>query len=95
MLIPLPGTPIYDYLKENNLLFEKDWSKYSFHIEPVFRTKELTKEEIAEWYHRAYKEFYTDPKYILNRLSKMTTLSGMRNNIRGFKTIFNSFIFKK
>jgi len=95
MLIPLPGTPIYDYLKQNNLLLETDWSKYSFHIEPVFRTNELSKQEIAEWYHRAYKEFYTDPKYIINRISKMTTMSGIRNNIRGFKTIFSSFIFKK
>jgi radical SAM superfamily enzyme YgiQ (UPF0313 family) len=94
-LIPLPGTPVYKYLKENDLLLEKDWSKYSFHINPVYRTKELSKEEIAELYHRAYKEFYTDPKYLLSRISKMTTISGIRNNLRGFKTIFNSFIFRK
>jgi radical SAM superfamily enzyme YgiQ (UPF0313 family) len=95
ILIPLPGTPVYDYLKKEGLLLENDWSKYSFHTEPVFRTKELTKDEILMWYKTAYREFYTNPYLYLDRLRKMTSLSAIRNNAKAFKTILQSFILKK
>ena len=95
MLIPLPGTPVYNYLKQNGLIIETDWSKYSFHTEPVFRTKELTKEEILEWYKRAYREFYMNPKYIFGRLMKMKSISDVRANLRGLSTILQSFVLRK
>jgi radical SAM superfamily enzyme YgiQ (UPF0313 family) len=95
ILIPLPGTPVYDHLKREGLLLETDYSKYSFHTEPVFRTKELTKDEILMWYKIAYREFYTNPQLYLNRLIKMTSFSAFRNNAKAFKTILHSFILKR
>lgn len=40
-LTPFPGTRIYEYAKENNLLLSKDWSKYTA-AQPVMKIPGLT-----------------------------------------------------
>ncbi len=87
ILIPLPGTKIYDELKSKNLLLEKDWSKYSFHNPPVYQTEHLTREEIMKEYKSAYKKYHLSLKYILYRLWKMRNVDELINNSKGLITI--------
>ena len=45
-LIPLPGTPLYDELSKNGRIITKDWSKYRFQKNIVFKPKNLSETEL-------------------------------------------------
>ncbi|MAG08707.1 B12-binding domain-containing radical SAM protein [Candidatus Woesearchaeota archaeon] len=87
ILIPLPGTKVYNELKSNGYLLESDWSKYSFHNPPVYRTEHLTREDIIEEYRKAYKKYHFSARYMLSRLWRMRNLSQLKTNLRGLVTI--------
>lgn len=66
---PMPGTPLFDEIKEKGLIKINDWSKYSFdNAEPVFDHPTLKWETIQKYYDKFYREFYFRPGYITKRL---------------------------
>ncbi|MEW6169991.1 MAG: radical SAM protein [Candidatus Omnitrophota bacterium] len=91
ILIPLPKTAIYEELKNRNYILEEDWSKYTFHNEPIFRTDFFSPKEIFYEYKRAYRKFYLRPGYILSRIKRISSLQEIKNDIRGLMTILTSF----
>ncbi len=56
-LTPLPGTALWDEAEKNGWIEDHDWTHYDF-TQVVMRTPELTRKQIAELVHRAYKDFY-------------------------------------
>ena len=70
ILIPYPGTPLFDQLKmEDRLLytnFPQDWRHYNRN-EVAFVPKKMSPMELQEGYRAAIKEFYS-PKSIYKRL---------------------------
>ena len=89
VLIPLPGTKVYEELKRDNLLLETDWSKYNFHNLPVFQTPYLSRYEIFEEYRRAYRKYHLRPAFITRRLLKMRSKQDFLNNFWGLKTLLD------
>lgn len=77
---PHPGTEFYDYLKENNLLVESNWAKYtpSYSI-PVYKLKDLSREQLSDLVKKAFRSFYFRPLYALTRLSKLTTITRLKS----------------
>lgn len=76
-LTPLPKTKLWDDANENGWIEDRDWTHYDF-TRVVMRTPDLTRKQIAELVHNAYKEFYLGqgfgeyfwdrmPRYISNR----------------------------
>ncbi|MEM3566843.1 MAG: radical SAM protein [Candidatus Bathyarchaeia archaeon] len=63
ILTPYPGTPIYEYARENNLLLTKDWSKFNA-TEPVMKLKNLTIKQLQSLFEKAYLTFYLRPKML-------------------------------
>ncbi|MBS7647367.1 radical SAM protein [Candidatus Bathyarchaeota archaeon] len=63
ILTPYPGTPLYEYAKENNMLLTRDWSKFNA-IEPVMKLKNLTIKQLQSLFERAYLTFYIRPKML-------------------------------
>jgi len=72
ILIPYPGTSIFDKFKEENRLpytnFPSDWEKYS-RTNVVFTPKKMSIEELKQGYEWALKEFYSF-KSIYQRMLK-------------------------
>lgn len=58
MLTPLPGTPMYDELKEQGRIFNPDWAKYDAH-HAVFEPKKMSAYELQVETFKAMKNFYT------------------------------------
>ncbi|HMF34637.1 MAG TPA: radical SAM protein [Candidatus Lokiarchaeia archaeon] len=56
-LTPYPGTRLWDEAVAANWIEDSDWTHYDF-VRPVMRTAELTRAQIAELVHQAYKSFY-------------------------------------
>lgn len=87
MLIPLPGTELYDELDANGYIVERDWSKYVFHNLPVYRTNYFSPDAMFNEYKRIYLAYHMRPKYIFSRLSHTKSLEQIKNNINGLLTL--------
>lgn len=72
LLTPLPKTPIYNQLREENRLITDDWSCYNGKTRVAFLPKNMSKEELFEGYMWFRKEFYS-LKSIYKRIRKSKT----------------------
>lgn len=72
LLTPLPKTPIYTLLKEENRLITEDWSYYNGKTRVAFLPKNMSAKELFEGYMWFRKEFYS-LKSIYKRMSKSNT----------------------
>lgn len=86
--VPLPGTRFYKFAKENNLMDDNicwDCAYYN----PVINTMCLSKERIFELHKQAVKRFYLRPKYILQAIANIRSLTEIKNYfIAGFRVLF-------
>lgn len=69
--VPLPGTDIFnDWIKDKSLS-DLEWKNLSFSGDAVFRTKELSEEELTLLQKVAFRSFYFRPKILFRTLLKM------------------------
>jgi len=66
---PYPGTPMYDFVKENGWLKITDFDRYDT-ATPVFESPTLSMKDLGEIREKAYQRFYIRPGYVLRMLSK-------------------------
>jgi radical SAM superfamily enzyme YgiQ (UPF0313 family) len=66
---PLPGTPLYDRVKEKGWLKITDFDKYDCKT-PVFETPMLSSKDLVELYEKAFRSFYLRPAYLLRMFLK-------------------------
>jgi radical SAM superfamily enzyme YgiQ (UPF0313 family) len=66
ILVPPPGTELYDKLQKEGRLLHKDYSKYKL-SEVVYKPKLMTARALHEGFWDTYERFYTIPA-ILKRL---------------------------
>jgi anaerobic magnesium-protoporphyrin IX monomethyl ester cyclase len=87
ILTPFPGTPIYNELKEKNLIDNDDWDEYTV-LKPVLKYDEmgLNKKMVEKKLAIAYLKYYARPKYLLNHRHMFKVM---------FKTVARSFILPK
>src|SRR3990170_3528335 len=65
----LPGTPMYDFVKENGWLRVTDFDKYDT-ATPIFDIPAISMQELREIREQALQRFYLRPTYFLSMLSK-------------------------
>ncbi len=87
ILTPFPGTPIYNELKEKNLIDNEDWEEYTV-LKPLLKYDQmgLTKKMVERKLATAYLKFYTRPKYLLNHRYMFKVM---------LQTVMRSFIIPK
>lgn len=87
VLIPYPGTPLYQYGVKNNL-FRFDPTAYErFDMtEPVFKTTDMSPEEAIKLAAGAYRSFLT-PQFILRRLWNTRSWEDVSYLMRGAKAV--------
>jgi anaerobic magnesium-protoporphyrin IX monomethyl ester cyclase len=66
---PFPGTPMYDFVKENGWLRITDFDKYDT-ATPIFETPTLSMKELKEIREQAFYSFYLRPTYIIRMFTK-------------------------
>jgi len=59
ILIPFPGTPIFDQYMEEGRILTKDWSKYQYQENVVYKPKNFTEEELLEGVQHVYEAYYS------------------------------------
>jgi radical SAM superfamily enzyme YgiQ (UPF0313 family) len=87
VLVPYPGTPLYEYGVKHNL-FHFDPTAYErFDMtEPVFKTTDMSPEEVIEMCQGVYRSFLT-PQFILRRLWNTRSWEDVSYLMRGAKAV--------
>lgn len=76
ILTPFPGTKLFNYASEKDLLLTYDWSEYTG-SNPIIKNDRLTTDEVKKMLKWAYLKFYTRPKFFgefLRTISRITKL---------------------
>lgn len=75
MLVPYPGTPLYKYCKENNLLAVTEYNRYD-QRELVMKAP-ITTEEAKELIQGLYKSFMT-PQFIARKIASIRSFNDLK-----------------
>ncbi len=76
VLIPLPGSEVWNMAREGDLLkiMEPGWESFGRYGESIISLRDVTRDELSTSLNRAYREFYLRPSYILKALSSVRNL---------------------
>jgi radical SAM superfamily enzyme YgiQ (UPF0313 family) len=69
---PLPGTPMFDMVRENRWVRIFDFDMYDC-ATPIFETPTLNMKQLAELYQQAFQSFYFRSTYIPRQFTKGLT----------------------
>ena len=72
VIVPYPGTKLYDLMKEKDYIFSEDWEKFvMFGQKPLWRTDYFGPEDLLRIQRQILKSFYLRVGYILHILKKI------------------------
>ncbi len=66
---PYPGTRFYQEAFVKNLIYVKDWSKFTL-IDPVLETIDCSAKDLRSIQKKAFLKFYLRPQYLIEQVSQ-------------------------
>jgi len=88
MLVPFPGTELYNDIKNFGKITQVDWSNFRMTTtEPIFVPDALTKEELKRFSKKAYKSFYMSPGFIFRYIKNIRSFNDIKAAVDGFLTV--------
>lgn len=72
IIMPLPGTPLFERWQSEGRILSHNWSDYIFHAAQnnVYKHPTLPYETIRKYYDKFYRELYLSPKFIWKRFMR-------------------------
>lgn len=88
VVVPYPGTPLYEEaIKENMLLVEKDDYESFDMTRPILKTPDMTPEEVMTICNSIYSKIFLSPKYVIRHLSKIKSIDDIKYTLKGLKAV--------
>jgi radical SAM superfamily enzyme YgiQ (UPF0313 family) len=87
---PFPGTDMFKWAKEKNLILTYDWDDYDL-ARPVMKLENLNERQIKELYKIMYRSFYFRPSYIIGRILRIRSIDDVMVLFEGFKALLSFF----
>jgi len=93
ILTPFPGTEIYRTALAEGVYESDHWLDFARSprpgFQPLYWTRDLSRERLESLLTEAYKSFYTRPRYILKQLLKIRSWRELRQKIKaGLRVLF-------
>lgn len=79
--VAFPGSSLYDQCYESGWIDSFDWRYFEQNFS-VLKTPELTPAQVMEARERAYREFYRQPRVVINTLKKIRSRRDLANFAR-------------
>jgi radical SAM superfamily enzyme YgiQ (UPF0313 family) len=76
VVIPYPGTPLFDYCQKNKLLKTLDWNCYDMR-EPIMKSP-VSDEKLMAAVRGIYSSSIWTPRFILNTLAQLKSIDGWK-----------------
>ena len=94
LLIPFPGTDVWEMAKEGKIIkcLAKDWSEFKRYGDPIIELEHVSREILKKYQKKAIKGFYLRPKYFWHILKKTRSKEDF---IRNFKMAMSLLGFLK
>jgi radical SAM superfamily enzyme YgiQ (UPF0313 family) len=70
ILVPFPGSEVYEIYKKQNLIRTNDLSAFGIHLPPVFELPDISTKELLEANKKAYRKFYTKPRNLIKFIKR-------------------------
>lgn len=73
IVVPFPGTKLFEEYDKKGLIKSRDWSWYTFHgcaEKEIYQHPILSHATLKKYYKLFYRKFYLNPRYISRRLKK-------------------------
>ena len=85
-----PGTSLYEYAKDNDLLLAENFAEFDMTHGPVVKTEDMRRDELEHILAKAYKEFYFRPRYILQTLFNINSLDEIKRVLRSMRSLLKT-----
>ena len=88
VVIPYPGTPLYEEaIKEDMLLVDKyDYESFDM-AKPILKTPDMAPEKVMSICDSIYSKIFLSPRYIIRHLSKMRSMDDIKYTLNGVKAV--------
>ncbi|UCG67544.1 MAG: radical SAM protein [Deltaproteobacteria bacterium] len=90
-----PGTSLYEYAKDNDLLLAKSFREFDMTHGPVVKTVDMDRDELEHILSRAYREFYFRPRFILQTIFHMNNLDEIKRVLRSIMSLVKTIRLHK
>jgi radical SAM superfamily enzyme YgiQ (UPF0313 family) len=90
-----PGTSLYEYAMENNLLLVRSFKEFDMTHGPVVKTLNMARDELEHILAKAYKEFYFRPHFILQTLRHLKDIDEIKRVFRSLKSLLKTIHLHK
>jgi radical SAM superfamily enzyme YgiQ (UPF0313 family) len=84
VLLPFPGTRVFDRFQDRGLLTSTNWEDYSWHGYPVFQTDLLPSDDLVRYRSLANRRFYLRPSKLAELGWKTLRAGSTREMLRNF-----------
>lgn len=83
---PLPGTKLFDDLKEQGLIKNAEWSEYNLYLpaKNVYNHPNLDWDTVDKYFNKFYRKFYLNPYFIAKRIIKSIIEGKIISDIKYF-----------
>lgn len=93
LLVPYPGSEIYEEVVQKHPEIKKEWEKFtSFGSmtknEPIYVPDGISSEEITKLHKAAYKAIYLRPGFLFNHLKKMNSWINIKKYLQIIQPLF-------
>lgn len=82
-----PGTSLYEYIKDNDLLLAKSFKEFDMTHGPVASTLDMERGDLEHILARAYRKFYFRPEFFVQTLFNMKDIDEIRRVLRSLKSL--------
>ena len=90
-----PGTSLYEYAKNNNILLAKEFKEFDMTHGPVVKTLDMDRNYLDDILARAYREFYFRPAFIVQTFKHLRDIDELKRVLRSFKSLIRTILFHK
>ena len=85
-----PGTSLYEYAKDNNLVLAKSFNEFDMTYGPVVKMVDLQRAELQHILARAYKEFYFRPSFVVQTFFNIRDIHEARRVFRSMASLLRT-----
>jgi radical SAM superfamily enzyme YgiQ (UPF0313 family) len=79
---PVPGSPLFETIKNDGKLFTKKWEDFNAFNEPLFEYQDSRFDLMMKMQQRAYREYYFRPKMFLRKLLEVKNLKQLDGYVK-------------
>lgn len=90
-----PGTSLYEYAQENDLLLAGSFKEFDMTCGPVVKTLDMSRAELQHILARAYREFYFRPRFILQTLLNLRDIDEIKRAVRSLISLVKTIRLHK